>query len=95
MQYGHLMLGKGMQQLLAETEAVHGAGLFCPPNLFEIGVQLCSCAPFDLHPPPMDEESLRLWLKALNLKKPPNRPYECSYHLVDKRPTEEHPFPEK
>uniref|UniRef100_A0A673ZJ57 THAP-type domain-containing protein n=1 Tax=Salmo trutta TaxID=8032 RepID=A0A673ZJ57_SALTR len=40
-------------------------------------------------------KSLQLWLKVLNLKKPPNRPYVCSYHFVDKRLTEEHPFSEK
>ncbi|KAK6318620.1 hypothetical protein J4Q44_G00119110, partial [Coregonus suidteri] len=54
----------------------------------------CTCgAPYDLHPPP--KESLRLWLKALNLKKPPKRPFVCSYHFVDKKPTVEHPYPEK
>ncbi|CAB1328807.1 unnamed protein product [Coregonus sp. 'balchen'] len=34
----------------------------------------CTCgAPYDLHPPPKDAESLWLWLKALNIKKPPTR----------------------
>uniref|UniRef100_A0A8C9YWI5 THAP-type domain-containing protein n=1 Tax=Sander lucioperca TaxID=283035 RepID=A0A8C9YWI5_SANLU len=56
----------------------------------------CGCdAPFDLYPPPKNEESLRLWLKALNLKKPPKRPYVCSFHFVNTRPTEDHPIPEK
>uniref|UniRef100_A0A3Q2T4H3 Uncharacterized LOC105927494 n=1 Tax=Fundulus heteroclitus TaxID=8078 RepID=A0A3Q2T4H3_FUNHE len=56
----------------------------------------CGCkAPYDLHPPPKNEEYFRLWLKALNLKKPPKRPYVCSFHFVDKRPTEDHPIPEK
>ncbi|XDV52363.1 hypothetical protein PO909_021097 [Leuciscus waleckii] len=56
----------------------------------------CGCeAPYDLYPPPKNEESLRLWLKALNLKKPPKRPYVCSFHFVNKRPTEDHPIPEK
>ncbi|XP_039525901.1 uncharacterized protein LOC120478179 [Pimephales promelas] len=51
--------------------------------------------PTTFTPPPKNEESLRLWLKALNLKKPPKRPYVCSFHFVDKRPTEDHPIPEK
>ncbi|XP_051970115.1 uncharacterized protein si:dkey-56d12.4 [Xyrauchen texanus] len=55
----------------------------------------CCGAPYSLHPPPKEENSLRLWLKALNLKKPPKRPYVCSFHFVDGRPTEKHPFPEK
>lgn len=56
----------------------------------------CGCeAPYNLHPPPKNEEALKLWLKAINLDKPPKRPYICSYHFVDKRPTEEHPYPEK
>ncbi|XDV25477.1 hypothetical protein PO909_029393 [Leuciscus waleckii] len=56
----------------------------------------CGCeAPYDLYPPPRNEESLRLWLKALNLKKPPKRPYVCSFHFVNKTPTEDHPIPEK
>ncbi|XP_067279791.1 uncharacterized protein [Pseudorasbora parva] len=56
----------------------------------------CGCeAPYDLYPPPKNEESLRLWLKALNLKKPPKRPYVCSFHFVHSRPTEDHPIPEK
>ncbi|MCI4383275.1 hypothetical protein PGIGA_G00024430, partial [Pangasianodon gigas] len=56
----------------------------------------CGCdAPYNLHPPPKNEQALRLWLKALNLEKPPKRPYVCSFHFVDKRPTEEHPYPEK
>lgn len=56
----------------------------------------CGCgARYDLYPPPKEEESLRLWLKALNLKHPPKRPYVCSFHFVDRRPTEDHPFPEK
>ncbi|XP_065140326.1 uncharacterized protein [Paramisgurnus dabryanus] len=56
----------------------------------------CGCgAPYDLHPPPKGEDSRRLWLKALNLKQPPKFPYVCSFHFVDRRPTEDHPFPEK
>ncbi|XP_073688463.1 uncharacterized protein [Garra rufa] len=56
----------------------------------------CGCgAPYDMHAPPKCEEARRLWLKALNLKKPPKLPYVCSFHFVDGRPTEDHPFPEK
>ncbi len=40
-------------------------------------------------------EARRLWLKALNLKKPPKFLYVCSFHFVDGRPTENHPFTEK
>ncbi|KAK7929860.1 hypothetical protein WMY93_006255 [Mugilogobius chulae] len=54
------------------------------------------CGPlFNLHGPPSKEEHLRGWLKALNLEKPPKRPYVCSYHFVDGKPTPAHPFPEK
>nr|XP_055046081.1 uncharacterized protein LOC129431988 [Misgurnus anguillicaudatus] len=55
----------------------------------------CCGAPYNLHPPPKDEEHLRQWLKALNLKRPPKRPYVCSYHFTDGKPTDEHPYPEK
>ncbi len=56
----------------------------------------CGCgAPYDLHAPPKGVEARRLWLKALNLKKPPTFPYVCSFHFVDGRPTENHPFTEK
>ncbi len=49
----------------------------------------CGCgAPYDLHAPPKGVEARRLWLKALNLKKPPKFPYVCSFHFVDGRPTE-------
>ncbi|CAM4571266.1 unnamed protein product [Leuciscus chuanchicus] len=50
---------------------------------------------YDSHPPPKDEEHLRQWRKALNLKCPPKRPYVCSYHFMDGKPTDEHPYPEK
>uniref|UniRef100_A0AAZ3SXG6 THAP-type domain-containing protein n=1 Tax=Oncorhynchus tshawytscha TaxID=74940 RepID=A0AAZ3SXG6_ONCTS len=56
----------------------------------------CTCvAPYDLHPPPEDAESLRLWLKALNLKKPPKHQFVCSKHFFVKKSTVEHPYPEK
>ncbi|KAL7877147.1 hypothetical protein SRHO_G00037900 [Serrasalmus rhombeus] len=55
----------------------------------------CCGAPFNLHPPPCEEEDLRLWLKALNFKHPHKRPYVCSYHFVEGKPTPEHPFPQK
>ncbi|XP_024124610.1 uncharacterized protein si:dkey-56d12.4 [Oryzias melastigma] len=34
-----------------------------------------------------------MWLKNLNLKKPPKTLYVCSFHFVDKAPTEENPYP--
>uniref|UniRef100_A0A9J8AKM8 THAP-type domain-containing protein n=1 Tax=Cyprinus carpio carpio TaxID=630221 RepID=A0A9J8AKM8_CYPCA len=40
-------------------------------------------------------EHLRQWRKALNLKRPPKRPYVCSYHFMDRRLTDKHPSPEK
>ncbi len=56
----------------------------------------CTCgAPYNLHPPPNEGEALRLWLKALNLKKTPKRPFVCSFHFVDRKPTKEHPYLEK
>ncbi|KAG7327343.1 hypothetical protein KOW79_008949 [Hemibagrus wyckioides] len=56
----------------------------------------CGCeAPYNLHPPPCNERARQLWLKALNLEKAPKRPYVCSFHFVDRRPTKEHPYPEK
>ncbi|XP_065114097.1 uncharacterized protein [Paramisgurnus dabryanus] len=55
----------------------------------------CCGASYNLHPPPKDEEHLRQWLKALNLKRPPKRPYVCSFHFTDGKPTDEHPYPEK
>lgn len=55
----------------------------------------CCGALYDLHPPPKDDEHLRQWLKALNLKQPPMRPYVCPYHFVDGKPTDRHPYPEK
>ncbi|KAL2103351.1 hypothetical protein ACEWY4_000219 [Coilia grayii] len=54
------------------------------------------CGPaFNLYPPPSTEEGRRQWLRALNLKNPPKKPYVCSFHFVDGKPTTEHPFPEK
>ncbi|XP_041822888.1 uncharacterized protein LOC121628055, partial [Melanotaenia boesemani] len=61
----------------------------------KVEMQECCGAAYNLHPPPKDEEHLRLWLKALNLKRPPKRPYVCSFHFVDGKPTDEHPYPEK
>ena len=55
----------------------------------------CCGAPFNLFPPPSTEEYLRSWLKALTLKQPPKKPYVCSYHFVDGKPTAEHLIPEK
>lgn len=54
------------------------------------------CGPaFNLYPPPHGEQDRRLWLRALNLKKPPKKPYVCSFHFVDGKPTIQHPYPEK
>uniref|UniRef100_A0A671UHG4 THAP-type domain-containing protein n=1 Tax=Sparus aurata TaxID=8175 RepID=A0A671UHG4_SPAAU len=48
---------------------------------------------YSFHRLPRDEELRRMWLKQLNLKKPPKTLYVCSFHSVDKKPTEEHPHP--
>ncbi|XP_073718386.1 GATA zinc finger domain containing 2Ab isoform X2 [Misgurnus anguillicaudatus] len=55
----------------------------------------CPCAPpYALHSMPTKEERNRAWLAALKLKNPPKRVYVCSFHFVDKKPTELHPDPE-
>ncbi|XP_047430615.1 piggyBac transposable element-derived protein 3-like isoform X2 [Mugil cephalus] len=54
----------------------------------------CCCENrFSFHRLPKDEEHRRMWLKNLNLKKPPQTLYVCSFHFVDKKPTEENPHP--
>ncbi|XP_059195123.1 uncharacterized protein LOC131976217 [Centropristis striata] len=64
---------------------------------FEHGKTRAECcgATFNLYPPPSTDEARRMWLKALNLKKPPKKPYICSFHFVDGRPSAQHPYPEK
>ncbi|XP_077082660.1 GATA zinc finger domain containing 2Ab isoform X1 [Siphateles boraxobius] len=55
----------------------------------------CPCpAPYALHCMPTKEERKLAWLAALKLKNPPKRVYVCSFHFVDKKPTELHPDPE-
>ncbi|XP_051551295.1 transcriptional repressor p66-alpha-like isoform X2 [Myxocyprinus asiaticus] len=55
----------------------------------------CPCpAPYALHSMPRNDERKQAWLAALKLKTPPKRVYVCSFHFVDKRPTELHPDPE-
>lgn len=55
----------------------------------------CPCpAPYALHCMPAKEERKQAWLAALKLKNPPKRVYVCSFHFVDKKPTELHPDPE-
>ncbi|KAJ8375535.1 hypothetical protein SKAU_G00061150, partial [Synaphobranchus kaupii] len=54
----------------------------------------CSCNQrYSFHRLPTDEESKRMWMKNLNLKRPPKTLYVCSFHFVDKKPTEENPHP--
>lgn len=56
----------------------------------------CCCespSRYSFHRLPRDEELRRMWLKQLNLKKPPKTLYVCSFHFVEKKPTEEHPHP--
>uniref|UniRef100_A0A672IZY4 THAP-type domain-containing protein n=1 Tax=Salarias fasciatus TaxID=181472 RepID=A0A672IZY4_SALFA len=55
----------------------------------------CPCAPlFSFFKKPKDDYKLRMWLKALNLKKLPKNIFVCSFHFVEKKPTKENPFPE-
>ena len=57
--------------------------------------KICPCpAPYALHAMPKMEERRLAWLEALRLKYPPKRVYVCSFHFVDKKPTELHPDPE-
>ena len=55
----------------------------------------CSCPKwYSFHPLPKDDdEAKRNWLKNLNLKHPPKYCYVCSFHFVDKAPTQENPYP--
>lgn len=54
----------------------------------------CSCPRwYSFHRLPNDDEAKRNWLKNLNLKKPPKTLYVCSFHFVDKTPTQDKPYP--
>ncbi|KAL3980345.1 transcriptional repressor p66 [Sarotherodon galilaeus] len=55
----------------------------------------CPCPPpYALHSMPRKEDRKLAWLAALRLKHPPKRVYVCSFHFIDKKPTELHPDPE-
>ncbi|XP_056096639.1 uncharacterized protein LOC130100300 [Rhinichthys klamathensis goyatoka] len=55
----------------------------------------CGCAPpYALYEKPKTDVESRKWLAALKLKNPPKRLFVCSYHFINKKPTEENPFPE-
>ncbi|XP_026126358.1 uncharacterized protein LOC113107823 [Carassius auratus] len=55
----------------------------------------CRCATlYALYEKPKTDVESRKWLAALKLKNPPKRLFVCSYHFIDKKPTEENPFPE-
>ncbi|XP_030575115.1 uncharacterized protein LOC115772844 [Archocentrus centrarchus] len=57
--------------------------------------KVCPCpAPYALHSMPRKEDRKAAWLAALKLKRPPKRVYVCSFHFIDKKPTELHPDPE-
>ena len=55
----------------------------------------CCGATFNLHPPPSSEKDRRMWLKALNSREPSEKTLLCSFHFVDGRPSDQHPYPEK
>ncbi|XP_052447117.1 uncharacterized protein LOC127988404 [Carassius gibelio] len=55
----------------------------------------CGCAPpYALYEKPKTDVESRKWLAAFKLKNLPKRLFVCSYHFIDKKPTEENPFPE-
>uniref|UniRef100_A0A3P9CUQ4 THAP-type domain-containing protein n=1 Tax=Maylandia zebra TaxID=106582 RepID=A0A3P9CUQ4_9CICH len=57
----------------------------------------CPCPPpYALHSMPRNcgKDRKLAWLAALRLKHPPKRVYVCSFHFIDKKPTELHPDPE-
>lgn len=54
----------------------------------------CSCPQwYHFYRLPTDEEDRRIWLRNLYLKRPPKALYVCSFHFVDKKPTEKNPYP--
>ncbi|XP_051515445.1 zinc finger Y-chromosomal protein 2-like isoform X2 [Myxocyprinus asiaticus] len=54
----------------------------------------CSCQRwYSFHRLPKEDEAKRAWLTNLNLKKPPKTLYVCSFHFVDKKPTQDNPYP--
>lgn len=54
----------------------------------------CSCPQwYSFHRLPKDNEAKANWLKNLKLRKPPKILYVCSFHFVDKKPTDENPYP--
>lgn len=54
----------------------------------------CSCQRlYSFHHLPKDDESKRIWLKNLNLKTPPKHLFVCSFHFIDKKPTQDNPYP--
>lgn len=54
----------------------------------------CTCERwYSFHRLPIEDEAKRNWLKNLNLKKPPKTLYVCSFHFVEKKPTEDNPYP--
>ena len=54
----------------------------------------CPCEkPYAFYQPKTEDER-REWLARLQLKCPPKKLVVCSFHFVDKRPTETNPFPE-
>ncbi|XP_035853758.1 uncharacterized protein LOC118494305 [Sander lucioperca] len=40
-----------------------------------------------------EDEPKRTWLKNVNLKEPPKHLFVCSFHFVDKKPTQDNPYP--
>lgn len=54
----------------------------------------CPCPQwYRFHRLPTDYEARENWLKNLRLRKPPKALYVCSFHFVDKKPTDENPYP--
>lgn len=54
----------------------------------------CPCElPFTFFSLPKDEERKKQWIDVLRLKRMPKDLCVCSFHFIDKRPTEENPVP--
>lgn len=54
----------------------------------------CSCPQwYSFHRLPKDNLARANWLKNLRLRKPPKMLHVCSFHFVDKRPTDDNPYP--
>ena len=54
----------------------------------------CNCDPPYRFYSPKSADQRQEWLSRLQLKNPPKNLYVCSFHFVDKKPTEQNPSPQ-